>query len=793
MTKRYVLFLSLLFSLGIYTPLLAQQTAIEGTVTDEESDQPLPGINIEVEEMNQGTATDSEGKFRITDLDPGSYLLTFSGVGFTTTSKKVDVKIDEPVHLEVALQEDRFSLDEVVVSATRGVETIDEVPASVSTISRKNLSDQSRLNANVNDMLAQQVPGFAQSTQSASNWGQTLRGRNMLVLVDGIPQSTPLRNVSRDLLAIDAEALERVEVVKGATAIYGNGAEGGLVNYITRQPEGNDFQSSTKLNSSSSLVSPSNSMGYRLSQSISGSADDLQYHVNGSYEQVGRYKDAEGDVIPVDPHGQGGLSEADIYNLFTKLNYNISDSRSVTLMYNLYSSDQETDFVTVPGSYPDEKATAEEGNPEGEPTGTRANHNLSFGYADQGFIGKTALDTKVFMQSYETVFAWYSGFRDGGQSYLDAEKYGARINLNTPFVLSSSVEGSITYGMDLLNDVTAQPLLDGRTFTPQMDMFNTAPFVQIKALVADDWVLKGGLRLENIHIDVDDYVTVEQLNPSTGDYYGGVEVDGGSLDYNAFTWNLGLSYKSNERFNPFASISQGFSVADLGRSLNSTTESTTVQNINPEEVIVQNYEVGLNSSFNSFRGSLAGFVSTSDLGSSYQQNEEGELVIARSPEIVYGVEASTDIRINEKFGIGGSFTFTEGRTDDNDNGSFTDPEDDFMVNNRIAPPKLTSYAEYQINSSWDARINLLHSLPRDRFTANEEGQFTAYKTNVDPYTTLDLSTSYQLPFGEFSAGITNLLNADYYPAISQWAGAAYPTGYAKGQGARFTTTLTINL
>lgn len=67
------------------------------------------------------------------------------------------------------------------------------------------------------------------------NTGQTLRGRQVLVLIDGIPQSTPLRNGARDLRVIDPSVIERIEVIKGASSIYGNGADGGIINYITRK------------------------------------------------------------------------------------------------------------------------------------------------------------------------------------------------------------------------------------------------------------------------------------------------------------------------------------------------------------------------------------------------------------------------------------------------------------------------------------------------------------------------------------------------------------------------------
>ncbi|WP_350604419.1 TonB-dependent receptor plug domain-containing protein, partial [Pseudoalteromonas sp. SMN1298-MNA-CIBAN-0114] len=65
-----------------------------------------------------------------------------------------------------------------------------------------------------------------------------------LVMIDGVPQSTPLRNGSLGIKTLDASAIARIEVIKGATSIYGNGAAGGIINYITKkaksdgQPEG---------------------------------------------------------------------------------------------------------------------------------------------------------------------------------------------------------------------------------------------------------------------------------------------------------------------------------------------------------------------------------------------------------------------------------------------------------------------------------------------------------------------------------------------------------------------------
>lgn len=778
--------------LSVTALTFAQTGQLEGTVTEAETDEPLPGINIGIQGTALGAATDAQGKFLIKDIPAGSHIIQITAVGYGKVERDITIRSGSTATITVELKEDVLGMNEVIVSATRSIESIDEVPASVNILQSDQIEEELALNSNLNDMLAKQVPGFAQTTESSSNWGQNLRGRDYLVLIDGIPQSTPLRAVSRDLQTIDAGSVSRIEVIKGATAIYGNGATGGLVNYITTLPNQSGFQSISTVGSSVSLSDANNSLGYRFSQQFLGRKDNISYNFKGSFEEKGLYKDATGDIIPTNPQGQGGLSDASVYNLHGQIGYDINSNQQIQAMYNLYSNDQETDYVTVSGTYPDQKATAEKGEVQGEPQGTRANHNARIKYNWLNLWGQTSLDATAYLQDYETVFGYYEGYRNGGQSFLESRKYGFRVNLESPFTLSEHVQGSAVYGTDLLSDNTQQKLIDGRILTPQMQMNSYAPYLQVKTVFYNNWVLKGGLRYEGINIDVPGYTTVERVNPSGG-YSGGVDIEGGSLEYSAFTYNAGLSYKKHNAFNPFVSVSQGFSIADLGRTLRSATESTTVQRIDPEPVIVQNYELGINSSFNMFRGSISGFVSQSDLGASYQENADGDLVIARSPEIVYGVEVSANARPTSRLGVGATYTFTEGKSDNNDNGSFTDRDDEYLVNSRISPPKFTAYAEYQFTSKVKTKLSMLHSGERERFERLQDGSFGAYKNNINAYTVFDLTASYQLPFGSFSLAAENLFNADYYPAISQWAGAAFGTGYSKAPGARLNATLKVQL
>lgn len=162
-------------------------------------------------------------------------------------------------------------LQEIVVSASRKAEILDEVPSSVTLLSKKQIQQQLSISSNLSDILGATVPGLGFSTNRTQNLGQTLRGRRVLVMIDGIPQSTPLRDGAKDMRSLDPTVLDRVEVIKGATAIYGNGADGGLINYITKKSNPDKaISGSTEAGTAFSLVKPAETAGFFVSQLFTG-------------------------------------------------------------------------------------------------------------------------------------------------------------------------------------------------------------------------------------------------------------------------------------------------------------------------------------------------------------------------------------------------------------------------------------------------------------------------------------------------------------------------------------------
>ena len=78
---------------------------------------------------------------------------------------------------------------QVVVTATRTEEDVLDVPRTVRIIEREAIQQQLELTNNLPDILGNLVPGFSPPPLQVGTRGFTLRGRNVQVLVDGVPQS----------------------------------------------------------------------------------------------------------------------------------------------------------------------------------------------------------------------------------------------------------------------------------------------------------------------------------------------------------------------------------------------------------------------------------------------------------------------------------------------------------------------------------------------------------------------------------------------------------------------------
>lgn len=759
------------------TPLhiLAQtgKGSINGTVTDS-LNHTVPFANIQVKGLKIKTTSDGSGNFTLTGVPVGTQTVRVSITGYKTQEQQATIAADQVSKVDFILAEANADLKEVIVSASRRAESLAQTPSSVTVLTAKEIATQSVISPNIANILSYSVPGLGTSTNQTGNSGQTLRGRNVLVLIDGIPQSTPLRAGGRDIRSIDPSVIERVEVIKGATAIYGNGAEGGLINYITKKANaGKQFGGYSQIGLTGNLEGDS-TIGYRATQQFYGKVKKFDYIVSGMFEKTGVYRDAEGLVISP----EYGLGETKSYNGFAKVGYDISSKQRLELMYNYFSSRQDSRYITKPGVYGESPAIGVAGNRPGVDEGTRFNHNSNLQYTNQQVFGNTDLTANLYYQDFYTIYSNAASFYGGGQSVITSTKKGARLNLNTPFRITPLVPMQVNYGLDLMNDQTAQNLVDGRSWVPKMNMINFAPYFQASASLFTDLTLKAGMRAENINIDVNDFSTL-----ATGaNGAGSIAVKGGTLNYNAFVFNAGARYSKFKLFNPFISYAQSFSVFELGRVLRAATSNTLAQ-LETKPIIVNNYEGGFSSTLGKLNLSAAYYYSTSKLGANLLE-VDGKYISQRIPERVYGFEVQADYQLLKDLAIGGNYAKVEGKGDVDNDGEFDGPTDVYLNTTRIPPSKTTGYVKYSGVKNLIVDLNWMRIGSRDRFKTNSSGKYLIGEGPVKDFNLFNLAATYQASSAlRVNLGMENLLNKNYYPSISQFYGSGI--NYVRGNGRRF--------
>ncbi|MDM1502007.1 TonB-dependent receptor [Myroides marinus] len=770
LTAKLFSFILLLFT----TTMLSQNVLVK---VNNQNLKAIKGAEIYINGDSKGV-TDKEGGLSIDWTTLGDATLLVVADGYEEQMLTV-VKSELSSSLVVGLKPLEQSLDEIVITAGRKAENIATIPSSVTIISQKEMEKQMNVTTDISTILSNLVPGLGAATNKGSSYSQTLRGRPLLVLIDGIPQSTPLMNGARDIRSISPFAIERVEVIKGATAIYGNGSTGGIINYITKKNKGEQsFGGTTVLGTSFNPAHSSGTLGYKVSQSFAGKYKKWNYSVGASLDYNGLQRSGDGQVL-----GQtDGLSNMYQKNLFAQITYDINDNSSIKAFYNGYSSLQHAKYISKGGKYGSEPTIGVSGTNPGENGGTPYNHNMMLGYSNSDLFLGSQLDVTFYMNSFSSMnqyvekgTAWYGP----GQTRINSNKKGLRVNLNTPFVVLG-MPSEVTYGVDWLNDVTDQDLTDGRVYIPKMDMINIAPYAQLKVDIIDNLIFKTGIRYENATVKVNDFNTIA-IGPNNE---GSIFVKGGTIPYKTTLFNAGLRYNKYEVFNPFVSFSQGFAINELGRILRRAKESTLDQ-LETDPIVTNNYEVGFSSRFSIFSFTGSYYVSTSKLGANLVDIGNGFLAAQREPERVHGFELTAEATLSPQWTVGGSYAYVEGKAE------FDDGSKVYLNGSRIAPPKATAFVYYTPNDKLNVQLYWLYSGSRDHFDPNEKGK---YKNGEGPVTNINLfniASTYTLNKSwKFSVGIENLFNKDYYPIMSQFRGL--DTEYTKGNGMQANLTMQYN-
>ena len=683
-------------------------------------------------------------------------------------------------------KKDTVSLEEVVITANRIKEKKMDAVANVTIIDQKKLQQFIKIAPDMSHLIGMIEPAMSLSTNTTNNRYQNLRGRSILVLIDGIPQSTPLRATDRDIRSIDPAAVERIEIVKGATSIYGNGAIGGIMNIVTKKsPKNVIFGGQTTIGASArDSFKENRGFGYRFNQQFYGNYKGFSYLVDGGMNQTGSAIDGTGEYISP----RYGLGDVRTYNGLVKLGYQFDDDNKVEVMYNFYQSLQNTPLVASEGKYLERPRIGVYGtkDPAAQDEGMRYNHNAYIKFNSNNIFKRTDLELSAFTQHQYAIFdyrkhnarspRWESS---SGQATVKGEKYGIRTQLTSKFLFSENVFTQLLYGADVLIDKTSQPLVDGRYWMPELTSYNSAPFLQTKTTFFQYYVLKAGLRYDYIDVSVPNYEVLRLRNTDPRVY-----VKGGDLTYNNLSPNIGIAYNQFKYFQPFISYSQGFSIFDLGRTLRAA-KADVLSKINTEPVKTENYEAGAYAELSKYvhlSGSY--FYTYSKLGSDLK-SVSGFWVVDRTPQKVYGFEVNADIFPTKWLTLGGSFISFEGKKKSTEDGDW----DGYMSGTSIPAPKATAYIRVTPTEYSYLQVNYLHTGSRDRFSPDNRGVYTEGEGIVYPIDLFSLSAGYTFNKSfSLALGIENLTDKVYYTPASMLV--ARDAEYARGNGRYFNLSLT---
>jgi outer membrane receptor for ferrienterochelin and colicins len=232
MTKNYLFVLLIVLPITVFS----QTGVIQGRISGEDG-RPLIGANVILRHTLLGSASDLHGKFLIRKIQPGTYQLRVSMIGYNPVEMTLIVKAGETTEKDIKLSETALKTDEIIVTAGKRQQSLEDVPVSVAVFDAEEINK--RTLHRLDDAL-RYIPGVNMTEsqiniRGSSGYSRAL-GSRVLVLIDGIPMlNADAGEVKFDVIPM--YSIERIEVVKGSgSALYGSSALGGVINVITKEP-----------------------------------------------------------------------------------------------------------------------------------------------------------------------------------------------------------------------------------------------------------------------------------------------------------------------------------------------------------------------------------------------------------------------------------------------------------------------------------------------------------------------------------------------------------------------------
>ena len=694
-----------------------------------------------------------------------------------------------------AQQKETTQLAPIVVTATRSAKSIADIAGTVYSIDQAEIEKQANAGKSIADILGTLVPSLTPSSGTTSNYGMTMRGRVVQYMIDGVPQ-TGSRDGSRQLNSIQPSMIERIEVVSGATSIYGSGATGGIINIITKRGGQDPISFETKIGVTAGNNFKSDAMAYEASQSVLFNQGALQGAFGASYTTRGEIQDSHGNRIGPEV-AQTDRQDTDTLDLNGRLTWNISDSQSLSFGAQYFKDEQDSEYgpdygpnlayVKRDPTYTASLAAVKGMQLETQPQTERYAFNTQ--YENQNVLGHT-LNAEAYYRNEQA--RWFpSAQAMGGGLYLvyqsetDIDVYGARVALQKQFNLNGRNLG-LSYGIDYENEQDEQniQMYDSAAFVasnglnykpfnyyafgPDVETEKLGTFVQTDFNVTDRLGLKAGVRYERVESQVDESTPyMEAITADLQPGYQAKTLNGGKVKHDAALFNLGVLYHLTDAQQVFANFSQGSNLPDIQRMLRDVPASFTVNSQTIDPIKVNNYELGWRvQAANGLNASVTTFYNDSDKSLKFGRPNY-TIEVLDTDERVYGIEGNLSYRLQPNWTVGGTMAYTRGQFK-NTAGKWQE-----LDAIRVAPLKGTAFSEWQFNNDMSLRVQALAIGGTDKAKKDAVKYGSTVPAEIKGFATMDVIANAKAGPGTVGFGVYNVWNTDYKSVYSQAVESVY--------------------
>lgn len=250
--KRTLIILTVILSLmplavygqANYPKLDKSDANIIGHVTDKNTGEHMPYVNIFLKGTVINAATDATGHYFMKNLPEGEFTVVASFVGYKTQTKDVVLKKGVTLEINFEIEEDVTLLDEIVVSANRSETTRKMAPTIVNVMTPVQFE---QVNASSVASAIVFQPGVRVENNCQNCGFQQVRingldGPYTQILIDSRPVFSALSSVY-GIEQLPVSMVDRVEVMRGGgSALFGSSAIAGTINIITKEPLNNSAQ-----------------------------------------------------------------------------------------------------------------------------------------------------------------------------------------------------------------------------------------------------------------------------------------------------------------------------------------------------------------------------------------------------------------------------------------------------------------------------------------------------------------------------------------------------------------------